>query len=195
MKRPAVFLDRDGTVCEEVGYLREVKDLQLIPGSAQAIRQIKQAGWKVVIISNQSGVARGYLTEQTVQTIHTALQEMLQKEGAGIDGMYYCPHHPKGNPPYNIQCRCRKPEAGMLRQAGKDLDLDLNRSIVIGDKLSDVQTAQRLNIPGILVLTGFGKGELEKYQQNWEKEPDHIAENLLEAASWFLKNSSIKEKR
>ena len=195
MKQPAVFLDRDGTVCEEVGYLREVKDLQLIPGSAQAIRKIRQAGWKVVIISNQSGVARGYLTEETVQTIHAALQEMLQKEEAEIDGIYYCPHHPKGNPPYNMQCDCRKPKAGMLKQATKDLDLDLNRSIVIGDKLSDVQTAQRLNIPGILVLTGFGKGELEKYQQNWEKKPDHIAENLLEAASWFLKNSSIKEKR
>ena len=195
MKQPAVFLDRDGTVCEEVGYLREVKDLQLIPGSAQAIRKIRQAGWKVVIISNQSGVARGYLTEETVQTIHTALREMLLKEEAEIDGIYYCPHHPKGNPPYNMQCDCRKPKAGMLKQATKDLDLDLNRSIVIGDKLSDVQTAQRLNIPGILVLTGFGKGELEKYQQNWEKKPDHIAENLLEAASWFLKNSSIKEKR
>ena len=195
MKQPAVFLDRDGTVCEEVGYLREVKDLQLIPGSAQAIRKIRQAGWKVVIISNQSGVARGYLTEETVQTIHTALREMLQKEETEIDGIYYCPHHPKGNPPYNMQCDCRKPKAGMLKQATKDLDLDLNRSIVIGDKLSDVQTAQRLNIPGILVLTGFGKGELEKYQQNWEKKPDHIAENLLEAASWFLKNSSIKEKR
>jgi D-glycero-D-manno-heptose 1,7-bisphosphate phosphatase len=195
MKRPAVFLDRDGTVCEEVGYLSEVKDLRLIPGSARAIRQIRQAGWKVVIISNQSGVARGYMTEETVRIIHTALREMLLKEGAEIDGIYYCPHHPKGNPPYNIQCNCRKPEAGMLQQADKDLDLDLNRSIVIGDKLSDVQTAQRLNIPGILVLTGFGKGELEKYQQNWEKAPDNIAENLLEAASWFLRNSSIKEKR
>jgi len=194
MKKPAVFLDRDGTVCEEVGYLSEVKDLRLIPGSARAIRQIRQAGWKVVIISNQSGVARGYMTEETVRIIHTALREMLLKEGAEIDGIYYCPHHPKGNPPYDIQCNCRKPEVGMLRQADKDLDLDLNRSIVIGDKLSDVQTAQRLNIPGILVLTGFGKGELETYQQNWEKAPDHIAENLLEAASWFLRNSSKKEK-
>jgi histidinol-phosphate phosphatase family protein len=99
MKKPAVFLDRDGTVCEEVGYLSKVKDLRLIPGSARAIRQIRQAGWKVVIISNQSGVARGYMTEETVRIIHTALREMLLKEGAEIDGIYYCPHHPKGNPP------------------------------------------------------------------------------------------------
>lgn len=193
MKQPAVFLDRDGTVCEEVGYLSEVKDLRLIPGSVRAIRQIRQAGWKAVIISNQSGVARGYMTEETVQTIHTALREMLQQEGAEIDGIYYCPHHPKGNPPYNIQCSCRKPEAGMLQQAAKDLDIDLKKSIVIGDKLSDVQTAQRLNIPGILVLSGFGKGELEKYQQIWEKAPDYIAENLLDAAGWWLKYSFEKE--
>jgi D-glycero-D-manno-heptose 1,7-bisphosphate phosphatase len=186
MKRPAVFLDRDGTVCEEVGYLCQVKDLRLIPGSAQAIRQIQQAGWKAVIISNQSGVARGYLTEENVQTIHAALREMLLKKGAAIDGIYYCPHHPQGNPPYNIHCSCRKPEAGMLQRAAKDLDIDLRKSIVIGDKYSDVQTAQRLNIPGILVLTGFGKGELKQYQQNWEKAPTHISKNLLDATVWWF---------
>jgi D-glycero-D-manno-heptose 1,7-bisphosphate phosphatase len=129
-----------------------------------------------------------------VQTIHSALREMLQKEGASIDGMYFCPHHPKGNPPYNILCSCRKPAAGMLRQAAKDLDIDLKKSVVIGDKISDVQTAQGLQRPGILVLTGFGKDEQEKYQGNWEKAPDYIAENLLEAVSWFLKNSSFIEK-
>jgi D-glycero-D-manno-heptose 1,7-bisphosphate phosphatase len=193
MKRPAVFLDRDGTVCEEVGYLRQTKDLRLIPGSARAIRQIQQAGWKAVIISNQSGVARGYLTEEAVQTIHTALQEMLQKNGAAVDGIYFCPHHPLGNPPYNIHCHCRKPEPGMLLRGALDLDIDLRKSIVIGDKYSDVQTAQRLNIPGILVLTGFGKGELEKYQQSWERAPVHISKNLLDATAWWFNQLSIEE--
>lgn len=194
MKKPAVFLDRDGTVCEEVGYLSQVKNLRLIPGSAQAIRQIREAGWKVVIISNQSGVARGYLSEETVLTIHGALKKMLQQQDAEVDGIYYCPHHPQGNPPYNIQCSCRKPESGMLVKAARELQIDLNKSIVIGDKYSDVLTAQRLNIPGILVLTGFGKSERDKYQSNWVKEPAHIAENLSEAVRWWFDQSPTNHK-
>lgn len=194
MNKPAFFLDRDGTVCEEVGYLSQVKDLRLIPGSAQAIRRIREAGWKAVIISNQSGVARGYLSEETVLTIHAALRKMLQHQGAEIDGIYYCPHHPQGNPPYNINCRCRKPESGMLLKAAEELHIDLKKSIVIGDKYSDVLTAQRLNIPGILVLTGFGKSEREKYQSSWEKEPVHIAENLSDAVRWWFNQSATKDK-
>ncbi len=194
MKKPAVFIDRDGTVCEEVGYLSQVKDLRLIAGSAQAIRHIREAGWKAVIISNQSGVARGYLSEETVLTIHTTLRKMLQQQGAEIDGIYYCPHHPQGKPPYNIYCNCRKPESGMLLKAAEELHIDLKKSIVIGDKYSDVLTAQRLNIPGILVLTGFGKSERDKYHSNWEKEPAHIAENLSEAVRWWFNQSTTNDK-
>lgn len=194
MKEPAVFIDRDGTVCEEVGYLSQLKDLRLIPGSAQAIRRIREAGWKAVIISNQSGVARGYMSEKTVLTIHAALRKMLQHQDAEIDGIYYCPHHPQGNPPYNIYCRCRKPESGMLLKAAEELHIDLKRSIVIGDKYSDVLTGQRLNIPGILVLTGFGKSERDKYQSHWEQEPAHIAENLSDAVHWWFNQSTTNDK-
>lgn len=185
-KHPAVFIDRDGTICEEAVYLRRLEDLRLLAGAAEAIARANQAGYKVVIISNQSGVARGYMTEETVREINRALADRLQKRGARVDGIYYCPHHPDGQPPYNIDCRCRKPEPGMLLKAEKELNLDLSRSVVIGDKLSDVETARRLNIPGILVLTGYGKNELARIRRQKQVFPDFVAEDLAAAIQWWL---------
>jgi D-glycero-D-manno-heptose 1,7-bisphosphate phosphatase len=185
-KTPAVFVDRDGTINQEVGYIGQVKDLMLIPGSAEAIRLVNQSGRKVVVISNQSGVARGYFDEQVVETINAALVNMLAAEHAQVDGIYYCPHHPKGYPPYNIECSCRKPASGMLLQATDDLNIDLTKSAVIGDKYTDVLTGHRLGIPGLLVCTGFGEGEIEKYSVTWNRAPDFIAADLLEAVRWLL---------
>lgn len=185
-KRPAVFLDRDGTICKEIGYLSRVEDIVLLPGSVEAIRKINQSGAAAVLISNQSGVARGFFPETVVQTINRALAETLAKEGVHLEGMYYCPHHPDGKPPYNIVCNCRKPAPGQIYRAMDELNLTLSGSVVIGDKWSDVETAQNLNIPGILVLTGYGKKELEKYRQHWERPPAFIAENLLAAVEWWL---------
>jgi D-glycero-D-manno-heptose 1,7-bisphosphate phosphatase len=185
-KTPAVFVDRDGTVNQEVGYISQVKDLMLIPGSAEAIRLINQSGRKVVVISNQSGVARGYFDEQVVETINAVLVKMLAAQNARVDGIYYCPHHPKGYPPYNIECSCRKPASGILLQAADDLNIDLAHSAVIGDKYTDVLTGHRLGIPGLLVRTGFGEEEIEKYSTTWNKAPDFIAADLLEAVRWLL---------
>jgi D-glycero-D-manno-heptose 1,7-bisphosphate phosphatase len=192
-KTPAIFIDRDGTINQEVGYIGQVKDLRLIPGSAEAIRLVNQSGRKVVVISNQSGVARGYFDEQVVETINTALIKMLEAEQARVDGIYYCPHHLKGYPPYNIDCSCRKPASGMLLQAAEDLNLDLTQSAVIGDKYTDVLTGHRLGIPGLLVRTGFGEGEIEKHSATWNKAPDFIAADLLEAVRWVLSESKLKK--
>ncbi|HEX9114396.1 MAG TPA: HAD family hydrolase, partial [Nitrospirota bacterium] len=122
----AVFLDRDGTVIEEVGYLSDLKQLRLIPGAAAAIRGLNDAGFKVVLVTNQSGVARGYFTEAFVRETHDLLEKMLGLEGARLDGVYYCPHHPKaGNSRYTVVCDCRKPGTGMLEQAARELGVDI----------------------------------------------------------------------
>ena len=192
---PAVFLDRDGTVCEEVGYLSDIKDLRLIRDAAEAIGIINQAGWKTIIISNQSGIARGYMTSAAVEQVNQKLLLLLSQEGVKVDGMYYCPHHPQGLPPFNIVCDCRKPAAGMLQRAAQEHQLALDQSIIIGDKISDVQTGQKLNIPGILVRTGFGEGEIKKYQHQWHQAPDYIARDILDAVQWWFNGVSNKTSR
>ncbi|MBN2365593.1 MAG: HAD family hydrolase [Calditrichaeota bacterium] len=190
-QKPAFFLDRDGTVCEEVGYLSDIRNLRLIAGSAEAIRRINNNNWKVVIITNQSGVSKGYMDEETVRQINDALLEMLREENVRVDGIYYCPHHLQGNPPYNISCECRKPASGMLRQASKDLDIDIRRSVLVGDKLTDVETANRLDIPGILVRTGFGREESRSLiSPVLTRPPAYIAEDLLDAVRWWYNRKS-----
>jgi len=189
---PAVFLDRDGTVCEEVGYLSDIKNLHLIPTAAKAIGIINQAGWKTIIVSNQSGIARGYMTAAEVDQVNHKLLHLLQQEDVRIDGVYYCPHHPQGLPPFNISCHCRKPAAGMLQQAAREHHLALDRSIIIGDKVTDVETGQQLSIPGILVRTGFGEGEINKYRQQWQQAPDYIASDILDAVHWWFNGSLQK---
>jgi D-glycero-D-manno-heptose 1,7-bisphosphate phosphatase len=184
--KPSVFLDRDGTICEEVGYLRRKEDIRLIDGAVKAIQMINRKNWLVVVVTNQSGVARGYMDENEVQSINKELLKILETKGAKIDGIYYCPHHPEGNPPYRINCSCRKPSPGMILKAVKDLNINLGRSVVIGDKFSDIQTAQRLHIPGILLLTGYGREELQHQKDKWHRPPDYIASNLIEAITWWF---------
>ena len=140
----AVFLDRDGTINEEVSYLKSLGMLKLIPGVGAAIRLLNEAGFKVVIITNQSGVARGYFSESFVQNTHELLTSMLGKDGATIDGIYYCPHHPTaGNSEHTVRCDCRKPATGLLDRAAVDLDIDLKQSFMVGDKWIDVEVGQR----------------------------------------------------
>jgi D-glycero-D-manno-heptose 1,7-bisphosphate phosphatase len=189
---PAVFLDRDGTVCEEVGYLSDIRELRLILRADEAIGIINQSGWKTIIVSNQSGIARGYMTTDAVDQINRQLLYLLQREGAKVDGIYYCPHHLQGHPPFNINCDCRKPSAGMLQKAAREHQLALNQSVMIGDKYSDVETGQQLNIPGILVRTGFGEGEIKKYQHQWHKAPDYIARDILDAIEWWFNGIAQK---
>jgi len=180
-KDVAVFMDRDGTINEEVGYLCRAEELVLIPAAAEAIRLVNEEGMKAVVVTNQSGVAKGYFTEEDVRLINGRLAEMLRDEGAIIDRFYYCPHHPtEGRYPYRVACTCRKPEPGMLLRAAADLDIDLARSYLIGDMLKDLDAAHRVGAKGILVRTGYGKNV------GITDEPDYVAEDILGAVRWIL---------
>ena len=183
----AVFMDRDGTIIDELGYLKDPNDLNIIPGAVDAIRLINRAQLKAVIVTNQSGVARGYFSEETLEKIHKRLKERLMKEGAYIDAIYYCPHHPnEGHPKYRKTCNCRKPYPGMLDMAAKDLTVDLERSYVIGDKIIDMSLAHRVGAKGLLVLTGYGKDEVKLIDNGLKERPHCIAEDILEAVNWIL---------
>lgn len=155
----AVFIDRDGTLNVEKEYLHRVEECELIPGAEQAIRLLNQAGWLVVVVTNQSGVARGYYNEQDVAALHHHLAALLSRSGAHVAGWYYCPHHPSGSEPYNCPCTCRKPLPGMLLQAAKELAIDLSVSWMVGDKLADVEAGRAAGCRPILVRTGYGQLE------------------------------------
>ncbi len=191
-KNLAIFLDRDGTINEEVGYLDSMEKLQIIPAAFEAIRLINQSGMKAVVISNQAGVAKGYFSEKFVRKINGQIQSAMLERGALIDRFYFCPHHPsEGNDPYRIICNCRKPEPGLLHQAAADLDIDLNRSYLIGDRLRDVETAHRAGAKGVLVMTGYGQDLMRQTgpdQANELNQPEHVAQNILEAVRWILKD-------
>jgi D-glycero-D-manno-heptose 1,7-bisphosphate phosphatase len=177
---PAVFLDRDGTVSDEVGYLNHLSRFRLLPGAAAAIRRLNQAALPVVVVTNQSGVARGYFPEQLVRDVHDRMNRELQKAGARLDGVYYCPHISSD------QCDCRKPKIGMLEQAARELGLDLRKSFVVGDRKSDVELAHCAAARSILVRTGFGEGELAWHAKDWEHQPEFVAADLPEAVEWIL---------
>ncbi|MEE8638244.1 MAG: D-glycero-beta-D-manno-heptose 1,7-bisphosphate 7-phosphatase [Candidatus Margulisiibacteriota bacterium] len=179
----AVFLDRDGTIVEDVGYMNSPEQIQFIPGSIEAIKTLNEAGYKVVIISNQAGVARGLVTEDMLQTIDKVLHKGILNGGAHLDGIYYCPHHPEhGVYPYKQACECRKPHPGLIKRAYRDLDIDLSQSYMIGDKASDIQAGKGAGTKTVFVTSGRGKEEKKKLKEK----PDHVADNLLEAVKWIL---------
>lgn len=187
MGRVGVFLDRDGTVNEEVGYLNHVDRCRLLPRAAEAIRLLNDAGLVTILVSNQSGVARGYFQERLVQEVHAKLERMLSAEGARLDAIYYCPHHPDIGPPgLKRECDCRKPRIGMLLRGAEKFDIDLACSYIVGDKLSDVACGQEAGALGILVHTGYGRGELENHPRRGDVIPDHQASDLIDAAAWIV---------
>jgi D-glycero-D-manno-heptose 1,7-bisphosphate phosphatase len=165
--RPAIYLDRDGTLVEEVDYRVDPGQVRRIPGAAAAVRRLNQAGWPVVIVTNQSMIARGMANERQLVRIHARLTELLSAEGARLDGIYYCPHHPElGEPPYRAACDCRKPLPGLLRQAARELDLDLAQSAMIGDSLRDLAAGQAAGCRQlVLVRTGHGRAEETKVRE------------------------------
>jgi len=185
----AVFMDRDGTISEETDYLKDPCDLNILPGALDAIRLINENQIKAVVITNQSGVARGYFSEEMVEKIHLRLMELLGEKGVFLDGIYYCPHHPEVGPPqYRKKCNCRKPALGMLNLASTELEIDLSHSYVIGDKLTDIEPAYKVGAKGILVLTGYGKDEMESLNEGAKRQPHYIARDILEAVNWILQD-------
>jgi D-glycero-D-manno-heptose 1,7-bisphosphate phosphatase len=188
----AVFLDRDGTINEEVGYLTDLSRLRLIPGAGAAIKRLNHAGYKVILVTNQSGVARGYFPESLVHEAHERLTNMLWEEGAVLDGIYYCPHHPtEGNTSYTMICDCRKPGTGLIDKAAMDFDIDINRSFLIGDKWSDVELAQRSGVLAILVMSGFAPDDPGNKRPDYVRDPDYSASNISEAVDWIMRREPM----
>ncbi len=188
----AVFLDRDGTVTEEVGYVNHLSRLNLIPGAAEGIRLLNDVGVPVILATNQAGVARGYFDEHLVKAALEKLGSMLGALGARLDAVYYCPHHPAaGEPPYRADCDCRKPKPGMLLRGAKEFGLDLSRSYVIGDKISDVYFAKAGGAKGILVTTGYGLGELAHQRAGWRCEPHAIVPDVYAASRWIFEKEGL----
>lgn len=185
--KPAVFLDRDGTIIEDVGYLHRVDQIALFPWSVDAIRALNRAGLPVVVVTNQSAIARGVLTEPGLEAIHRHLADTLLAGGAAVDAYYYCPHHPRGLvTEYAIACDCRKPAGGMIDRAAREMGLDPRRSYVVGDKWVDVGLARAVGARAILVRSGYGAGEEAVRPPNLDA--DAVLDNLAAAASWILAN-------
>jgi len=189
---PAAFLDRDGTLIEEVGYLNRIDRIALFPWSVDAVRLLNRAGFKVVVITNQAGVARGFFGEEFVREVEGWLAGRMHEGGARIDGFYYCPHHPQGVvEAYRRDCECRKPRPGMVLKASSDLGLDLARSVVVGDRWLDVELGRAVGARSILVRTGHG--QREEHQPPDGVGADAVVENLIEAVSVILGNGGMQE--
>jgi D-glycero-D-manno-heptose 1,7-bisphosphate phosphatase len=182
MKRPAVFIDRDGTISEEVGYVNHPSRFRLFPYSAEAIRILNESEWLAIVVTNQAGVARGYFSEDVMHQVNDQLTRDLQKQSAKLDALYYCIHHPSvGDPPYCLDCECRKPKPGLIQQAAAKFEIDLGASWMVGDRYSDIQLARNAGLRSAFVLSGYGRGEWEFQSNGWEQRPDLVCENLLEA--------------
>lgn len=194
MARPAVFLDRDGTMIREVGYLRSPVQLRLLPRAASAIKRLNDAGFAAIVTTNQSGIARGLLTEADLALTNEALQRRLARYRAHIDAFYFCPHHPEvGAPRYRRRCRCRKPSPGMLLRAARELDLDLSRSFAVGDSARDLLAGRHAGARAILVRTGYGRQT--EAQCGADLPADHVADDLAGAVEWVLAQRRRKPSR
>jgi len=180
--RKAAFIDRDGTISEEVGYINHPSRFRLFPYSGQAIKMLNENGWLVIVVTNQAGVARGYFTEDLIRQVHQRMAEELKRENAHLDAIYYCAHHPTvGYPPYRTNCDCRKPKPGLIKRAVTELKIDLAQSWMIGDRYSDVELARNAGVKSAFILSGYGRGEWEHQSAGWTHKPDLVSDNLLVA--------------
>jgi D-glycero-D-manno-heptose 1,7-bisphosphate phosphatase len=190
-KRPAVFLDRDGTLIEDVGYLDRLDRVTFFPWTVDTIRALNRAGLAMVVVTNQSGIARGMFPEAFVEETHRYLTAHLEAGGARVDAYYYCPHHPRGTvDPYSRRCDCRKPGRGLVDRAARDLGLDPERSFVVGDTWLDVQLGRAVGARAILVRTGMGA--VEERRPPSGVTADAVVDNLAAAASWILMDLAIR---
>lgn len=185
----AVFLDRDGTINTEEDFLSDPSKLRFEEGAVEGLRALSEAGFALVVVSNQSGVARGLFSEDDVKRVHKRLEEMLVARDVRVEGFYYCPHYPDGSVPrYAIRCDCRKPAPGLFLHAARDLGIDLGASYTVGDRARDLEAGRRAGTKSVLVRTGYGESALEEVQEM--KLADFIAADLQEAARWIVNDSS-----
>jgi D-glycero-D-manno-heptose 1,7-bisphosphate phosphatase len=186
-RHPAVFLDRDGTMIEDVGYLDRIDRLNLFPYTVDAVRLLNRAGFKVVVVTSQNGIAKGVLTEEFLGQAHAHLSTLLEAGGAKVEGYYYCPHSPHAPVErYRTDCDCRKPKPGMILAAARDHGLELAKSFVVGDRWRDIQMGVAAGTEAILVETGYGRSEAGRAPEGLGAVP--VVANLIEATSFILKN-------
>ena len=173
MSERAVFLDRDGTIIEDADYLADPGEIRFIDGAVDALKLFRDAGYKLVIVTNQSGIARGLYSIEQYRAVEQRMEQLLAEQGVTVDGVYFCPHHPDFSGP----CECRKPRLGMYRDAERNLGIDLASSVYIGDRLRDVEPALELDGRGVLVETGAGRQESDSVPQGVD-----VARDILDAA-------------
>jgi D-glycero-D-manno-heptose 1,7-bisphosphate phosphatase len=190
MSRPAVFLDRDGTLIEERGYLERLEHIHIFPWTGDALRLLNRAGFATVVITNQGAIARGLIDEAFLEKTHETLDQKLASSGGRIERYYHCPHHPQGKiERYSQVCSCRKPAPGMIRQACREMDLDAARSIMVGDRWLDVECGRAAGTQAVLVRSGHGAAEALMPPPGGVR-ADAIVDNLMEAVGWILRRSS-----
>lgn len=191
--RPTIFLDRDGTLNEEVHYLHRPEELRILPTVIEAVRLWNEAGFRVVVVTNQAGVARGYYQEADVERLHQYMNRLMTEKGAHIDQFYYCPHHPEhGVGLYKVQCHCRKPDIGMFEQAEQEEAVDKARSYMIGDKWIDIEAGFRFGVNTALVGTGYGKAMYEAYLEE-SKRKERREEKKESARSKFMQQEIAEQ--
>jgi D-glycero-D-manno-heptose 1,7-bisphosphate phosphatase len=187
--KPAVFIDRDGTINIDGGYINHPDRFIIYPFAAHAIRLLNLHGFLCIIVTNQSGIGKGFYDLSVMQNINDKMLGAFEREGAKVDGIYFCPHDPEAKiPEYRVDCDCRKPKAGMLIRAAAELPIDVKHTYMVGDKYSDIKTGFNFGSTTIMVNTGYGLGERQLYGARWERQPDCTVENLLEAAKLIIKN-------
>jgi histidinol-phosphate phosphatase family protein len=185
-----VFVDRDGTMIEDVGYLDRLERLMLFPYTIDAIRLLNRGGFKVVVVTSQAGVAHGSVTEEFLGEVHGVITERVAEAGGRIDSFYYCPHHPHAAvEKYRTECDCRKPKPGMILNAARDLSLDLSRSFTVGDRWRDIEMGLAAGTKGVLVETGYGKTEAPRRPAHLPAVP--VVANLIDATSLILRNNGV----
>jgi D-glycero-D-manno-heptose 1,7-bisphosphate phosphatase len=193
MKRPALFMDRDGTISEEVGYVNHPSRFRLFPYTAEAIKLLNDHDWLAIVVTNQAGVARGYFSEDVIVQIHDHVRQELEQESVRLDAIYYCAHHPSvGEPPYRLDCDCRKPKPGLVQRAATDFEIDLERSWMVGDRYGDVEMARNAGLHAAFVLSGYGRGEWEYQRASWQIEPELVAEDLLAAVQKIIERDAAR---
>jgi D-glycero-D-manno-heptose 1,7-bisphosphate phosphatase len=189
MMRPAIFIDRDGTMVHDVGYLSRLEDLHWYPWTIDAVRLLHRAGFLVCVTTNQSGIALGFCTDTFVRRVHDEMSAAIVEAGGRVDGWFYCPHHPQAQiDALRLDCDCRKPRPGLIRQAQERFPIDLARSFVIGDKSADIGLASSVGARGVLVKTGYGESELTRHDGQMPGAA-HVAADLLAATTWILRES------
>ncbi len=180
MKNKAVFIDRDGTINVDVHYLDDPNKFEMYPGVGEGVKKLKDSGFKIIVVTNQSGIARGYFTELQLSKIHEKMEKEFQRSDVILDGIYYCPHHPDDN------CNCRKPKTGLFEKAIKEHNIDVIESYMLGDKILDIDSGKKIGVRTILIPEPHIREECLSKKNECEHNPDYVADDFLDAVEWIF---------